>query len=86
MMSVLLMDSSLTQDERSKMMRDLAHIALVFKTGKWCNDIMNLLISQMVRFPDGSGIMFGFQFGKTLRVGSRQMFGIKKDEITPEVC
>ena len=85
-MSAWLMHPSLTQDERYEMMRDMAYIAVVFATGKRCDDIANLLISQMVRFPDGSGIMFGFQFGKTLRDGSRQMFGVKKDDITPEVC
>ena len=61
------MDPSLTQDERYEMMRDMAYIAVVFATGKRCDDIANLLISQMVRFPDGSGIMFGFQFHRWSR-------------------
>ena len=67
-------------------MRDMAYIAVVFATGKRCDDIAILLISQMIRFPDGSGIMFGFQFGKTLRDGSRHMFGLKPDDVTPEIC
>ena len=56
-MSAWLMDPSLTQDETYEMMRDMAYIAVVFATGKRCDDIANLLISQMVRFPDGSGII-----------------------------
>ena len=30
--------------------------------------------------------MFGFQFGKTLRDGTRQMFGLQPDDVTPEIC
>jgi len=85
-MSAWLMDPSLTIDERYEMMRDMAFIAVVCATGKRCDDLANLLISQMVRFPDGKGIMFGFQFGKTLRDGSRHMFGLKPDDVTPEIC
>ena len=85
-MSAWLMDPSLSLDERYEMMRDMAYIAVVFATGKRCDDLANLLIPQMVRFPDGRGIMFGFQFGKTLRDGSRQMFGLKPDDVTPEIC
>ena len=80
------MDSSLTIDERYEMMQDMAFIAVVCATGKRCDDLANLLISQLVRFPDGKGIMFGFQFGKTLRDGSRHMFGLKPDDVTPEIC
>ena len=81
-----LMNPTLSQDERYEMMRDMAFIAVVCATGKRCDDLTNLLISQMVRFPDGKGIMFGFQFGKTLRDGSRHMFGLRQDDITPEIC
>lgn len=85
-MSAWLMNPTLSQDERYEMMRDMAFIAVVCATGKRCDDLTNLLISQMVRFPDGKGIMFGFQFGKTLRDGSRHMFGLRQDDITPEIC
>ena len=68
------------------MMRDMAYIAVVFVTGRRCDDMENLLISQMVRFPGGRGIMFGFQFGKTLRDGSKNMFGLRRDDVTPEIC
>ena len=85
-MSAWLMNPNLTVDERYKMMRDMAFIAVVFATGKRCDDLANLLVSQMVRFPNGRGIMFGFQFGKTLRDGTRQMFGLQPDDVTPEIC
>ena len=85
-MSAWLMNPALSQDEKYEMMRDMAYIAVVFATGRRCDDMANLLISQMVRFPDGRGIMFGFQFGKTLRDGSRNMFGLRRDDITPEIC
>ena len=85
-MSAWLMNPNLTVDERYEMMRDMAFIAVVFATGKRCDDLANLLVSQMVRFPNGRGIMFGFQFGKTLRDGTRQMFGLQPDDVTPEIC
>ena len=52
-MSAWLMDPSLSLDDRYEMMRDITYIAVVFATGKRCDDIANYLISQMVRFPAG---------------------------------
>ena len=52
-MGVWLMDKKLSTDERYEMMRDVAFIAVVFATGKSCVDLANLLITQMVRFPNG---------------------------------
>ena len=70
------MNPALSQDKRYEMMssRDMAYIAVVFATGRRCDDVAmaNLLISQMVPgWIHRRGIMFGFQFGKTLRDRSR---------------
>jgi len=69
-MSAWLMNPALSQYEKYEMMRDMAYIAVVFATGRRCDDMANLLISQMV----------------TLRDGSRNMFGLRRDDITPEIC
>ena len=41
-MSAWLMDPSLSLDERYEMMRDMAYIAVVFATGKRCDNLANL--------------------------------------------
>ena len=41
-MSAWLMDPALSLDERYEMMRDMAYIAVVFATGKRCDNLANL--------------------------------------------
>ena len=46
-MSAWLMNPALSQDEKYEMMRDMAYIAVVFAMGRRCDEMANLLISQI---------------------------------------
>ena len=71
--------------ETFDLLRDLALITLAFATGKRGDDLQNLLVTQIVNFPN-FGLLFGFQFGKCLRDGSTNTFGIQPDSQYPIMC
>jgi integrase len=73
----LLAGDSLDPQQRYTLLRDVAGFCLVFASGTRGNDLGYLRVSEILQFPGGDGLMFGFTFGKTLRGGSTHVFGIR---------
>jgi len=44
------------------------------------------LTDSVIRFPDDSGMIFNYRWGKTLRSGSSHVFGIRRNEDDPDLC
>ena len=72
--------------ETFELQRDLALITTAFATGKRGDDLGNLLVTQIISFPNIKGIICGFQFGKCLRDGNVNTFGILPDLTYPIMC
>ena len=68
------------------LVRDRAFFCLDLHTCKRGGDLGKLLIPQIVRLPDGSGLMFNMTVSKTLRGGSTHSFGCKKSQDNMLVC
>ena len=77
---------NITLKETFELLRDLALITLAFATGKRGDDLGNLLVTQIINFPNIQGIICGFQFGKCLRDGPTNTFGILPDSLFPIMC
>jgi integrase len=74
---VLLAGSSLTAAQRYCLLRDIAAICLDAASGQRGGDLTTLRTEGVLRFPGGDGLLFGFTWGKTLRSGSRHIFGVR---------
>ena len=74
---------NITLKETFELLRDLALITLAFATGKRGDDLGNLLVTQIINFPNIQGIICGLQFGKCLRDGPTNTFGILPDTLFP---
>jgi integrase len=73
----LLAGDALTPQLRYGLLRDIAGFCLVFASGTRGNDLGYLRVSEILQFPGGDGLLFGFSFGKTLRGGSEHAFGLR---------
>ena len=56
--------------------RDRAYFLVLFFAGDRPGDLGLTLIQEMWRFPQDEGVLFNHTYGKTLRGGSQNMFGI----------
>ena len=68
MRSRLQLTSSAT--ERVELARDVAFFTVAFSTTKRGDELVSTLIQRIMRLPNKSGLLFNFQWGKTLRDGS----------------
>lgn len=68
------------------LVRDRAFFCLDLHTCKRGGDLGKLLIPQIIRLPDGSGLMFNMTVSKTLRGGSSHSFGCKRAMDNMLVC
>ena len=68
------------------LVRDRAFFCLDLHTCKRGGDLGKLLIPQIIRLPDGSGLMFNMTVSKTLRGGSSHSFGCKRSLDSMLVC
>jgi hypothetical protein len=59
---------------------------VAFALGKRCNDMSNFLVSQIIKFPNIEGVILNFQFGKTLRDGSKHALGLMPNMEKPALC
>ena len=71
--------------ERISITRDVALYALAFASMRRGNDLSFALGSQVLSLPEGDGLIFGFQFGKTLR-DSQDSVLVSPDKACPDVC
>ena len=60
-----------TLRERMSITRDMALFCVAFHTRGSGSDLACTLGAQVVRFPEGWGFVFNFQFGKTFRSSSQ---------------
>ncbi len=58
--------------------RDQAVLKTLFFGGDRASDLGNVKTSEILRFPSDDGLLFNHVWGKTLRDGSSNMFGIRR--------
>ena len=58
--------------------RDLAYFKLHFFSGDRPSDLSHILTEEIMRFPQHKGLLFNHVFGKTLRSGDSNIFGIQR--------
>ena len=62
---------------RFTLLRDRAFLALDLQAWMRGSDLADTLTDGILLFPDGSGWLFGYTWGKTLRTGDRHVFGLR---------
>ena len=67
-------------------LRSRAIFALGLRSLKRGEELMRTRTSSILAFPDGSGLIFNYTWGKTLRDGSSHSFGVVRDTVCPESC
>ena len=72
-------DPSISPTQRFILARDQAYFKAVFFSGDRPADMGQVLVPENLRFPNNDGFLFNHVWGKTLRDGSSNMFGIKRN-------
>ena len=72
--------------ERVTLARDIAFLAVAFSTTKMGIELTNTLIQRVLRLSNESGLLFNFQWGKTLRDGADHSTSVPYDEKYVTVC
>ena len=67
------------------LMRDQAFFKTLFFSGDRAGDLGQVKTPEILRFPDGDGLLFNHIWGKTLRDGSSNLFGIRRSKY-PDIC
>lgn len=84
-LSVKLASPLLSPIERFCVLRDQAFFKLLFFSGDRPGDLGQLKTEEIVRFPKNDGLLFNHSWGKTLRDGSSNLFGVRRSG-TQEIC
>ena len=71
--------------ERIELTRDVALFSLAFASMRRGHDLSFTMGSQVLRLPAGQGLIFNFQFGKTLR-DSVDAVVVRPDVACPSIC
>ena len=58
--------------------RDAALFKTLFLSGDWANDLTLVKTQEIRRFPRNDGLLFNHVWGKSLRDGSANLFGIRR--------
>lgn len=66
--------------------RDIALFTVAFSTTKRGDELTRTLIQRILRLPNRSGLMFNFQWGKTLRDGSDHLITVPYEEECVATC
>ena len=80
-----MMDSKLSPTSLFILARDQAYFKTLFFSGDRANDLGLVLTEEIVRFPQDDGFLFNHVWGKTLRQGSSNLFGIRRHP-NPALC
>ena len=59
--------------------RDQAYFKTVFFSGDRPGDLGQVKVAEILRFPNDDGFLFNHIWGKTLRDGDRNVFGIRRN-------
>ena len=76
---------NLTPTQRFILARDQAFFTAVFFSGDRPGDMGQVKVPEILRFPNNDGLLFNHVWGKTLRDGNSNIFGIKRNPQT-SVC
>ena len=68
--------------ERFIVARDQAYFKAVFFSGDWLGDVGQVKTPEILRFPNDDGFLFNHIWGKTLRDGDQNVFGIRRNPQT----
>ena len=77
-----LTSSTITPIQRFILARDQAYFKAVFFSGDRPGDMGHVKVPEILRFPNDDGLLFNHVWGKTLRDGSDNVFGIKRNPQT----
>ena len=77
-----LTSSTITPIQRFILARDQAYFKAVFFSGDSPRDMGHVKVPEILRFPNDDGLLFNHVWGKTLRDGSDNVFGIKRNPET----
>jgi hypothetical protein len=77
-MDSILLRSDLDTASRFTLLRDRASLALDMQAWMRGADLAQTLTGGILWFPDRSGWLFGYTWGKTLRTGDRHVFALRR--------
>ena len=71
--------------DRFVIARDQAYFKLVFFSGDRPGDLGQIKVPEILRFPNNDGLLFNHIWGKTLRDGDENVFGVRRNA-QAEIC
>ncbi|KAL9965310.1 hypothetical protein ACROYT_G029091 [Oculina patagonica] len=71
--------------DRFVIARDQAYFKLVFFSGDRPGDLGQIKVPEILRFPNDEGLLFNHIWGKTLRDGDENVFGVRRNA-QAEIC
>ena len=74
-----LQSTTITPTQRFILARDQAYFKAVFFSGDRPGDMGQVKVPEILRFPNDDGFLFNHVWGKTLRNGDSNVFGIKRN-------
>ena len=80
-----LLSDKLSSIEMFVLMRDQAFFKTLFFSGDRAGDLGQVKTPEILRFPDGDGLLFNHIWGKTLHDGSSNLFGLRRNK-NPDIC
>ena len=80
-----LQSPNITPTQRFILARDQAYFKAVFFSGDRPGDMGLVKVPEILRFPNDDGFLFNHVWGKTLRDGDNNVFGIKRNPQT-KIC
>jgi len=70
---------SISPTQRFILARDQAYFKAVFFSGDRPGDMGKVKVPEILRFPNNDGLLFNHVWGKTLRDGNSNIFGIQRN-------
>ena len=74
-----------TAIDRFVIAHDQAYFKLAFFSGDRPGDLGQIKVPEMLRFRNDDGFLFNHIWGKTLRDGDRNVFGVRRN-VQVEIC
>lgn len=76
------LQNTVTPIDRFIIARDQAYFKTVFFSGDRPGDLGQVKVAEILRFPNDDGFLFNHVWGKTLRDGDQNVFGIRRNQQT----
>ena len=71
--------SPISPEQRFLVARDQAYFKAVFFSGDRPGDMGQVKVPEILRFPNDDGLLFNHVWGKTLRDGDSNVFGVRRN-------